>query len=688
MDKLFLQILNMSITSSYVILFVIVARLLLKKMPKIFSYGLWALPFIRLVFPFSFESIFSLVSINTRTIPEDIAYKQLPQIQSGIGPIDGAVNRVLPPAVVEASVNPMQIWIFLASLIWITGLVLLLIYSIYTTIKLSKKLKLATHLNKNIYQIDNIKTPFVFGLMSPKIYLPNNLSETEKSYIIKHEETHIKRFDHIIKFLAFLITSIHWFNLLVWIAFYLMGEDMELSCDEAVIKEMGYGIKKDYSNSLLSLSIGKRIVGGSPIAFGENNTKGRIKNILNYKKPKFWISIVGLLVIIVLAVGLLTSPPSEEMTVEDYAWKFIDEQIEIYENGEFGGFEIVDKKITRLEKLASFDNILSSSVELWRLEYRLKPENMEDAMLAGGMQEEDGWITEDSSTGKPNLVFSYEKDKLKYLGNANSLDFDMNTLASQEIGIRIMLENQGLLANVTYPGNHAVIQFPLSTGETSQLLLSQPIVQGDRGIWAVERWMDGNGTIYYEIPRPEKDMDIKIEEYYKKLQEQSTDGENSWLLDPVEVGYDYIINSLGQTQVKIKDLVVTDPASLEDFLRTPESNYVGYITMMTEDESLFHFDKVEFITLEDEERVAELGLDIDYDMPSGFYIYDPESYPAAFDVLDDTEYLLLDLNDSFKYKSVTKKEFIEYNEGLGNRGFFRINTRDGYVIRIEERYLP
>lgn len=696
MDKLFLQIINMSITSGYVILFVLVIRFFLKKAPKIFSYGLWAIVFLRLIFPFSFESIYSLVKINTKTIPHDIVYTQTPQIQSGITAIDGAVNRALPAPIVGASVNPMQIWISIGSAIWLAVLAALLIYSIYTTVRLSKKLKLAVHVDKNIYRIDTIKTAFVFGLIKPKIYLPNNLSEIEAAYILKHEQTHIKRFDHIIKFLAFLIVSIHWFNPLVWLSFYLMGEDMELSCDESVIKEMGYEIKKDYSNSLLSLSTGKRIVGGSPIAFGENNTKGRIKNILNYKKPKFWVIVVLILIIIALAVGLLSNPPGNgnddnaNATVEDYAWQFIDNEIEMYENAEWADFKFIDKKITKLEKLSSFDNILSTPIELWKLEYRLKPESMDGVVLAGGMNIEDGWITEDSSIGKPYLVFTYEDNKLVYLGRVTSLDIvPMDTLASQEIGIRIMLEDMGQLPFETYEGNHVVIKFPLSTGETSQLLLSQPVVQGKNGIWTVERWMDGNGNIYHEIPNPKED--IKIQDYYKALQEQSDRGQESTLIDPIEVGYDYIVNILGQTLVKRNNLEIINPAEINDFMETPESHYIGYIIKINLNESHIDIDKVEFLTLEDEERAAELNIDINLDMPSGFYIYNNNTYPYALDLADDTEYLIFKEDESgvvSDHKSVNRKEFIEYNEGLNYAPLYHIYTKNGYVTKIEEQYLP
>lgn len=348
MDKIFLQILNMSITSSYVILFVMLIRFLLKKTPKIYSYSLWSVVLLRLIFPFSFESIFSLIRVNPQAISSDIIFAQTPQINSGIGAIDNIVNNTLPAATTTASVNPIQIWIGIGQIIWLVGIASLVLYSIITTIQLSKRLKLSTHVSDNIYKSDHIKTPFVFGLIKPRIYLPTNLSENEKSYIIKHEQTHIERYDHIIKFIGFVVVSIHWFNPLVWLSFILMSKDMELSCDEKVIKELGNEIKKDYSNSLLSLSLGKKIIGGSPLAFGENNTKGRIKNILNYKKPKFWVTLIAIILIIGTAVGLLSNPlKSEDLNKIDRT-KVVAIRKQISPNGEIEelddetGFKLID----------------------------------------------------------------------------------------------------------------------------------------------------------------------------------------------------------------------------------------------------------------------------------------------------------------------------------------------------------
>jgi beta-lactamase regulating signal transducer with metallopeptidase domain len=303
----------MSLTASYVIAFVIAIRLFLKKFPKNFSYLLWIAVLFRLICPFSFDSIVSLIPKNVN-IPQDIAYMPKPEINSGITVIDSAVNNVLPSPPINqiASANPMQIWLAIGEAVWLIGITTLLIYSVITTVKLYSKLRNAKHIKDNIYLVNGFKTPFVFGIIYPKVYLPDRLLESEKSYVLLHEQTHIKRLDHIVKLIFFIATCIHWFNPLAWIAFYLMGEDMELSCDEKVVKQMGSSIKKEYSSSLLSMSTGKRILGGSPIAFGENNTKDRIKNVLNYKKPKFWVIVILIFVIIAVGIGLMTNPKNDK----------------------------------------------------------------------------------------------------------------------------------------------------------------------------------------------------------------------------------------------------------------------------------------------------------------------------------------------------------------------------------------
>ena len=320
MSRLFLSILNMSLTASYVILFVMLIRLLLKRSPKFISYALWVVVAFRLIFPFSIESMFSLLPRDTSTvpIPQDIIYQQTPQINSGIEVVDSFVSETLPAPAIGDSVNPLQIYTEIGAYIWILGIIVLLVYSLVSVLRLKRQLRSAQLIEQNIYEAKNLKTPFVLGVIRPQIYLPARLGIEERSYTLLHEQTHISRKDHIIKILAFFILCIHWFNPLVWIAFKLMSRDMELSCDEKVLKKMDVGIKKNYANSLLSLATERQILNGSPLAFGEGNVKGRIKNVLNYKRPSFWVVVVSIIAVVIAGIALVTNPKQrEEIRVEN-----------------------------------------------------------------------------------------------------------------------------------------------------------------------------------------------------------------------------------------------------------------------------------------------------------------------------------------------------------------------------------
>jgi beta-lactamase regulating signal transducer with metallopeptidase domain len=313
-QNLFLRVLNMNVTASYVILFVVIARLFLKKAPKIFSYSLWSVVMFRLICTLSFSCAFSFLNPIVTTygkmehIPLKVGIMAQPKVDVGIKVVNTVINKSLPSATPIASSNPMEIILFVLSIIWTLGMLALVTYGIVSYMMLKKKVSTAMLIYDNIFECEKIKTPFVLGIMKPKIYLPIGLGEKEKSYILKHEQTHIKGFDYIIKPIAFLMLCVHWFNPLVWLSFILMSNDMEMACDEKVIKELGSGIKKDYSTSLLSMSVGKKLVNGSPLAFGENNTKRRIKNVLKYKKPAFWILIVGVVISVVIGIGLVSNP--------------------------------------------------------------------------------------------------------------------------------------------------------------------------------------------------------------------------------------------------------------------------------------------------------------------------------------------------------------------------------------------
>ncbi|UZQ49043.1 DUF5301 domain-containing protein [Clostridium kluyveri] len=311
LQNLFIDVLNMSLTASYVILFVLACRLLLKKVPKIFSYSLWAVVLFRLICPFSFSSAFSFLKIPSshsnkiEYIPSSVKLISQPGINTGINYVNSSINTSLPGLTTHAGNNSIY---GILSTIWVLGFISLIVYSILSYLILKHKVCTSVIVKDNIFQCENISSPFVLGFIRPKIYLPIGLKKTEQNYILKHEQIHIKRFDYLIKPTAFLALCLHWFNPLVWISFMLMSKDMEMSCDERVLKEFGTQIKKDYSTSLLSLSVNKNTMKGNPLAFGENNTKTRIKNILNYKKPVFWVIAASIIAVIFIAIGLITNP--------------------------------------------------------------------------------------------------------------------------------------------------------------------------------------------------------------------------------------------------------------------------------------------------------------------------------------------------------------------------------------------
>lgn len=313
LNSVFLQVLNMSYTASFVILAVLIIRLALKKAPKTFSYALWIAVLFRLISPYSFESAFSFLLIGNG------GADSLKPVVSGFFTNKAIVSQIGASAELAAPVYQDLKHALLENLftsIWLLGIAVLIAYSVVALLKFTKQLKGAVHETDNIYLCKDLCTPFVMGIIRPKIYIPLSISETEKRYILLHEQTHIKRYDHLIKFLSYLALCIHWFNPLVWVAFFLSARDMEMSCDERVIKMLGSEVKKEYSSSLLSLATGQRIIGMAPLAFGEGDTKARIKNVLNYKKPAFWISFVAVLGVIFIAAALMTNPKEVEHKTE------------------------------------------------------------------------------------------------------------------------------------------------------------------------------------------------------------------------------------------------------------------------------------------------------------------------------------------------------------------------------------
>ncbi len=338
MSSLFIKILSMSFYASYVALAVILARFFLKKTPKVFSYALWSVVLFRLLCPVSLESHISLMPENIESLPKAIIYTESTSIDAEVSVIDKSVSNTdyspLPIINPVESVNQADIIIQIASIVWIAGIIILLIYGLFSYIKLRNKLLVATQFNDNIFETDLIHTPFVMGIINPKIYIPVNIPAEEFNYILKHEQTHIKRYDYIIKPLSFLALTIHWFNPLMWISYFLMSKDMEMSCDESVMKSFSEDIRGKYSNSLLSLSV-KQSGLLVPLTFGESNVKTRIKNVLNYKKPSFWILASMIIVVVIITVVLGTNPINEQqygfpLKAEDIENVLAEQEINMY----------------------------------------------------------------------------------------------------------------------------------------------------------------------------------------------------------------------------------------------------------------------------------------------------------------------------------------------------------------------
>lgn len=315
MEKVFISLLNTSITAGYLVIAVMLLRPLLRKAPKYIRCILWSLVGLRLVLPFSFESKLSVVP-SAQPVPPEIVTSPTPVINSGFSALNAAVNPVISESMAptpEASVNPMQIAMGIAWNIWLVGMIVLVIYSIVSFILLKRKLREAVRTDGNVFLCDRVSSPFLLGLFVPKIYLPSSLSEDDKLYVLAHENAHIRRKDHWWKPLGFLLLTVYWFNPFMWVAYIFLCRDIEFACDEKVIRQLGADCKKSYSQALINCSIPRKMISACPVAFGENSVKGRIKSVLNYKKPAFWIILIALIICVVVAVCFLTNPPGKDL---------------------------------------------------------------------------------------------------------------------------------------------------------------------------------------------------------------------------------------------------------------------------------------------------------------------------------------------------------------------------------------
>ena len=328
MSGIFLKLLNLSISASWLVLVVLALRLVLKRAPKWVNVLLWGMVALRLMLPFSIESALSLIPSAETLSPEVVRFDPAPTITSGVELIDNAVNPALSESFAAAplaSVNPLYVWTYLAGWVWLIGLAAMLLYALVSYLRLRRRVSASIPLRENIYVCDEVPSPFILGIVHPRIYLPSALDEAQRGSVLSHERAHLARRDYWWKPLGFALLAVYWFNPLLWLAYTLLCRDIELACDERALCGMDAGQIKDYSSALLACSVPRRMLAACPLAFGEVGVGARVKNALRYKKPAFWVVAVSVVVCTVVAVCFLTNPEratmkwAKSLRVEDVA---------------------------------------------------------------------------------------------------------------------------------------------------------------------------------------------------------------------------------------------------------------------------------------------------------------------------------------------------------------------------------
>lgn len=379
MADIFLKIVNMSISACWIVLAIILLRFVLKKAPKWINCLLWGIAGLRLVMPFSFESVFSLIP-SAETISKPIDSPR-PHFESGVPIVDSQVNDYLKGNYFEGVTRPAGNFVDITTIlaiVWVVGIVVLLVYTAVSFIRLKGKIGTAILLRDNIYQSEAVVSPFVLGIIKPKIYLPFNMNEQDMEHVIAHEQAHLHRKDYLWKPLGFLIVTLHWFNPMVWIGYILLCRDIELACDEKVVKEFNNEQKADYSQALLTCSVNRRMIAACPVAFGEVGVKNRVKSVLNYKKPAFWLIIVAIIISMVVAVCFLTNP---QTSLDDELSVFLDTQIADHHYSEGytdDNFIAVHHKVLGVEK-----SVNKITVYMWVLYHEYSCENGEIKLETG-----------------------------------------------------------------------------------------------------------------------------------------------------------------------------------------------------------------------------------------------------------------------------------------------------------------
>lgn len=425
MSALFLNILNLAINASWLILAVIVARMLMKKAPKWTNCLLWGMVAIRLICPFSLESAMSLLP-SGKVVPENIVMEQQPHIDSGLRIIDNAVNPVIEstfsPSITD-SVNPMQVVVAIAAVVWVIGMFALLLYAFASFVLLKRKVRASLIVSGKVRECDEVSSPFILGIIRPVIYVPSGMNDKTLELVIAHEEAHLKRHDHWWKPLGFVLLSVYWFNPLCWIAYILLCRDIEAACDEKVVRNKDRDYIASYSQALLDCSSQRRVIAACPLAFGETGVKQRVKGVLNYKKPTFWVVLFAVIICIIVIICFLTSPKSSFSVNPDRI-----DRINVFDGTNGEGIDVSDEEeILRIVNYINNMRLNRDKLSVGYMGYGFRL-----TFYSDGRKVEDFILNSSTIVRKDPFFYTLQEETglYDYLGslyNKDSSNTDMNT---------------------------------------------------------------------------------------------------------------------------------------------------------------------------------------------------------------------------------------------------------------------
>lgn len=420
MTELFLHVVNLSISASWLILAVLIARLVLRRAPKWTHVLLWGIVAVRLLFPFSLESAWSLIP-SAETVPTNLLTHATPTVHTGVPTLNQGVNPVLEQAATTApaaSTTPLQFWTSVLAVIWVVGAVALLGYAALSALRLRRRVATAVRLEGNLYQSEAVLSPFVLGLFRPRIYLPFCLDPDTLDHVVAHERAHIRRLDHWWKPLGFVLLSVYWFNPLLWLAYVLLCRDMELACDEKVVGHMDPGQRADYSQALLSCSSRRSTIAACPLAFGEVGVKQRVKSVLRYQRPTVVAVAASVLVCAIVGVCFLTNPPtSRSFPMQGHNVSDLDPQAIVSSIARVEGLDDANLYTTStpgiLTLTADFDLAQSEGVDF----YYFRNQEAYSTQLRYFLENDTFYVVEPVAQSSPDQIYLLETylEALKYL---------------------------------------------------------------------------------------------------------------------------------------------------------------------------------------------------------------------------------------------------------------------------------